>query len=220
MSGDSSTRKTTVLVLALLSGMAATTEAEAQVRDGPRVSAPDLEVSVWGGPAFPVGDLAKVTETGVAVGMGIAYPLGSRVRLRTDVEFFSRPGAEVAGDRPVDVYERFITLGGDVELASRSSPWGLGAQLGAGVSILSSDPLPVRAPGRTVVQLAEEKFAAYAGLEARYDVSSDLTPFLRARGTLSTAGHSMAVFQGIDPSVGSSGQFVSFPIEAGLRISF
>lgn len=207
------TRWAAVLVLALMSGLTATTGAEAQ--------APDLEVGVWGGPAFPVGDLAKVTGTGAALGMGIAYPLGSRARLRTDVEFFSRPGAEVAGERPVDVSEWFITLGGDLELTSRASPWGLGAQLGAGVSILSSDPVLIQAPVRSVVlQLAEEKFAAYAGLEARYEVSSDLTPFLRARGALSTAGRSVAVFRGIDPAVGHSGSFVSFPIEAGLTISF
>jgi hypothetical protein len=212
-------RRTAVLALALLAGQAVTTETAAQVRDEAPAPRPELEVSVWGGPAFPVGDLGRVTGTGFAVGMGIAYPLGSRFRLRTDVEFFSRPGAGIVGERPADVHERFITLGGDVELISRASPWGVAAQLGAGVSILSSDPVSVQGPAR-FVQLSEEKFAAYAGLEARHAVSSDVISFVRARGALSTAGRSVAVFRSVDPAVGRSGLFVSFPIEAGLTIAF
>lgn len=127
-----------------------------------RAQAPDLEVGVWGGPAFAVGDL---------------------------------------------------------ELTPRASRWGVAAQLGAGVSILSSDPISV--PGRLrSVQLAEEKFAAYAGLVARYEVSRDVTPFLRGRGALSTAGRSLGVFRFVDPSVARSGLFLSVPVEAGLTISF
>lgn len=213
MPRTSSTVTTTLLALALLPCLLAPTPAEGQ--------APDLDVSVWGGPAFPVGDLGRVTGTGFVVGMGIAYPVAPRVRLRTDVELFSRPGVAVGDERPADVYERFITLGGDVRLTSRESPWGVAGQLGAGVSILSSDPVYVQgAPAPGFVQLAEEKFAAYAGLEARYEPSSDVTPFLRARGALSTAGRSMAVFRSVDPAVGTSGLFVSFPVEAGLTITF
>ena len=182
--------------------------------------APDLDVSVWGGPAFAVGELAKVTDTGVSVGVGIAYPLGRRFRLRTDVVFFSRPGTEVDGGRPVDVYERFITLGGDLELTPRASRWRVAAQAGAGVSILSSDPISVDQGAVPFVQLAEEKFAAYAGLEARYEVSRDVTPFLRARGALSTAGGSLRLFRFVDPSVARSGPFLSVPVEAGLTITF
>lgn len=219
MSGACFGWRTTVLVLALLGGLATTSGTEAQVPAEAPVQVPDLEVSVWGGPAFPVGDLGRVTRTGYAVGMGIAYPMGSRVRLRTDVKFFSRPGTAVDGQLPVDVQERFITLGGDVDLASRASPWGVAVQVGAGVSILSSDPVSVQDSARPV-QLAEEKFAAYAGLEARYELGSDVTPFLRARGALSTAGRSVAVFRRVDPAVGHSGLFVSFPIEAGLTIAF
>lgn len=121
-----------------------------------RAQAPDLEVGVWGGPAFAVGDL---------------------------------------------------------ELTPRASRWGVAAQLGAGVSILSSDPISV--PGRLrSVQLAEEK------LVARYEVSRDATPFLRGRGALSTAGRSLGVFRFVDPSVARSGLFLSVPVEAGLTISF
>lgn len=207
------TRRTSVPAIVLLAGLlAASPPSQAQ--------GTDLDVSVWGGPAFAVGDLAKVTDTGVGVGMGIAYPLGRRFRLRTDVVFFSRPGADVAGQRPVDVYERFITLGGDLELTPRTSRWGLAAQLGAGVSILSSDPISVQQGPRSFVQLAEEKFAAYAGLEARYEMSRDVTPFLRAKGALSTAGRSLGVFRLVDPSVARSGLFLSIPVEAGLTITF
>lgn len=199
------------VILSALLALAGPGEASAQ--------APDLEVAVWGGPAVPVGDLAKVTDTGVSVGMGLAYPLGRRFRLRTDVMFFSRPGAEVEGGRPVDIHERFLTLGGDLELTPGVGRWDVAAQLGAGVSILSSDPISV--PGRVrSLQLAEEKFAAYAGLEARYEVSRDVRPFLRARGTLSTAGRSLGVFRLVDPSVARSGLFLSVPVEAGLTITF
>lgn len=73
-------------MIALLAGLLALpTPSEAQV--------PDLEFSAWAGPAFPVGDLGKLTGTGFGVGMGIAYPLSRRVLLRTDVQAFSRPGA-------------------------------------------------------------------------------------------------------------------------------
>lgn len=213
MSRERCTRRSAVLLaLALVSGLTGATALEAQ--------APDLEIGVWGGPAFPVADLGKVTGTGIVVGAGIAYPLTPTFRLRTDVAFFERPGVGAGDERPVDVYERFITLGGDVELTPGTSPWGLAAQLGAGVSILSSDPVTVPGSRLGFVQLAEEKFAAYAGLEARYELSSDVIPFLRARGALSTAGRSMAVLRFVDPAVGESGPFVSLPIEAGVTIAF
>lgn len=184
----------------------------------------DLDISARGGMAVPVGNLGQVTDLGYGLGAGIAYPLGSGIRLRTDVEYFYFPGQPVdEGSRGADVSQWFLLLGGDLDLAPHSSPWGVRAQVGAGVSLLGTDPLPVPDPitGTTFFrQLDRELFTWHAGFEAHYAVSSSFVPFLRVRGLLTRAGGSVAAFRGIDDTLGESGLFVSIPLEAGFSLSF
>lgn len=183
----------------------------------------DLDVSARGGVAVPVGDLGRVADLGYGLGAGLAYPLGSGVRLRTDVEFYFHPGERVDRVIPADVNQWFVFLGGDIELAPRSSPWRVRPQLGAGVSLLGTDPLPLQFPVNgttTSLQLDREHFAWHAGLEAEYAVSASFAPFLRVRGLFTQTGGTVAAFRGIDEEIGKSGTFVSFPLEAGFSLSF
>lgn len=184
----------------------------------------DLDVSVRGGMAIPVGNLGKATDLGYGMGAGIAYPLGSGIRLRTDLEFSYFPGQPLDdGSRGADVSQWFVLIGGDLDLAPRSSPWGVRAQVGTGVSLLGTDPLPIPDPitgTSSFRQLDRELFTWHAGFEAHYAVSSTFAPFLRARGLFARAGGSVAAFRGIDDSLGESGWFVSIPLEAGFSLSF
>lgn len=184
----------------------------------------DLDVSAWGGMAVPVGNLGQVTDLGYGMGAGIAYPLGSGIRLRTDVEYFYFPGQPVDGrSRGADVSQWFVLIGGDLDLAPKSSPWGVRAQVGTGVSLLGTDPLPIPDPitgTSSFRQLDRELFTWHAGFEADYAVSSSFAPFLRARGLFARAGGSLVAFRGIDDTLGESGWFVSIPLEAGFSLSF
>lgn len=177
-----------------------------------------VEVSARGGTAIPVGSLGQVTDLGYVFGAGLAYPLGRRVRLRTDVEFLFHPGVEHER-RGVDVDQWFFFLGADVDLGPRESPLGIRAEFGTGLSLLGSDPLsqPV---GRRFLQLHEEQFAWHAGLEARYEVTDSFTPYLRARGLYTYAGNDVALFRMVDEDVGEGGLFVSIPLEVGVSLSF
>jgi hypothetical protein len=182
-----------------------------------------LDLSARGGMAVPVGNLGQVAQPGYGLGTGIAYPLGSGIRLRTDVEFFYFPGEPAKSElyRPADVTQWFLFLGADVDLAPRTSPWGVRAQVGAGASLLGTDPLPLPFGTSTpFVQLDRELFAWHAGVTADYALNSSFAPFLRVRGLFTRGGGSVAAFRGIDADVGDAGLFVSIPLEAGFTVSF
>ncbi len=210
MSRIHSIRSGIVPMLAAMAVMGVSAESQAQTRA--------LDVSARGGIAIPVGNLGRVADVGYGFGAGLAHPLGDRFRLRTDVEFLFHPGRDHS-TRGVDVDQWFFFLGADADLGPASSPWGIRAEFGTGLSLLGSDPFP-EPIGSRFVRLDEQRFAWHAGLEARYAVTDAFTPYLRARGLFTHAGNNATLFRTVDESVGESGLFVSIPLKVGVCLTF
>jgi len=178
-----------------------------------------VSVEARGGLSVPVGDLARIAEAGPTLGLGLAYVVGPSLRLRTDVDFVENPGVkDPPGGRSADVFQWFIMLGLEYELVGGDGPWGLRGTLGAGVSLLSTDPLFGMAGEAS--KLNEERFAATTFVEGEYRVSTSLAPYFRAQLLVTFLGDRLAAFQHVDPSVGDSGPLIGIPLEVGVRYSF
>lgn len=177
-----------------------------------------VSVQLRGGIVFPVGDLAKITNTGYDLGLGFAYRLSPRWHLRAEMDVVQHPGAEnAAGGTPRDITIWYLLIGAEWSVLDRASPWELLVGAGVGLSEVDSDPLPP--PGRPP-RLDETVPASSGVLEARYRVSESFSVNARARILVAFMGSRLSFLQGLDPSIGDSGALVSVPLEAGVRFSF
>jgi len=163
----------------------------------------EVAVDIRAGPVFPVGDLAKVTDTGVGFGLGLLYRVGPRVRLRTDVGMIDYTGR-------VDVKNVYVLFGAQVSLLNETSRWGLDVGGGIGFGVVKESF------GRRGGTL--ERVFGGALVDGAYRFSDSFAVFIQ--GQLLLTGGSRIIYQIADPSVGDSGALVSIPVEAGFRFTF
>lgn len=93
----------------------------------PRTAAQSpVSLDARGGVVFPVGDLAKATNTGFDVGISVAYRLSPRWQLRVDLDGVHLPGVDNgAGSVRADINQGYVLFGPELSVLSGSSPWGL-----------------------------------------------------------------------------------------------
>ncbi len=164
------------IALATLLSVSQVTEAGAQT----------VEWSAEGraGVAFPLGELAKLGDSGVALGVGVERTVGPRLSLRLSglVETISKK-LVAAGGAARDIFLFRYSLGVGYDLTAPDSRLALVARIGIGATTLDSDDygLPDElAPGRPQ-DLGATRFSTDAGFRVGYSVLESVFPFLDAQ---------------------------------------
>jgi hypothetical protein len=111
--------------------------AQASANDAPGIGTWSLDLRI--GYAAPTGDLGDVSDEGILGGLGIAYRVGDRLALRSDVtmENLERGGQPrvLGGVRGPETDVWNIVAGMDLELTEAShTPWSVSTYLLGGIS--------------------------------------------------------------------------------------
>lgn len=200
-----------------LSGPAA---ARAQVPEP--AAPPAFEVMASGGIAIPAGGLADITSAGPALGGSVSYRFLPHFGFRAGVGADLLDGTQDAqGNQFPSTSMVHITGGLLVDLARpdwQDSPLTTSVDVGLGITHMKTNASDVPAP---VGGFSKTFFAATGGLRIGWRFDEHVEAFGEGR-TYMTLGKrgDLAVLSNHSPAVGSLRDLWSFPITAGVRVTF
>lgn len=184
--------------------------------------APAFEGMAAAGVAIPAGGLADVTSTGVAVGGGLIYRFQPHFAVRADVNADMLDGtSDSFGNQFPSMKLLHVTGGFQVDLPKpdwQDVPLTTSVDVGLGLTHMSTNESDVPAP---VGGFSKTFFAATGALRLGWRFDPHVEAFAQGRTYLTMGKRGdLLVFTNHSPEVGFLRTLWSFPITAGLRLSF
>lgn len=164
------------------------------------------------GPSMPVDQLAKITDTGAALGADVAYSLTNWLALTADGDVDFLTGHALEPDM------RLWHYGGglEVELAPNRTPWSV--QLDGGANATTMDTSPFGGIDNST-DFTHTYFGLDGGLEVGYNVSRNVDVAVRGSGYFvfanKTDTQSLVAGSGVQPFSTA----VTIPVTAELHIA-
>jgi hypothetical protein len=181
-----------------------------------------ISVEARGGIAIPTSDLSDLADEGPSFGVGVSFPLNSRLSVRVDGDVDILSGKDASGTDPEGPDMNLYHYGAGLEYAlvqPGDSRWGLDVNIGAGATTFDVDEFDVMG---TPVDFSETYFTANGGLTLGYQVSRSVSVFIGGQAFIMFADEDdTAIFAAINSEIDPAGfdTAVTIPLTAGFKIA-